>query len=307
MIDERMEEKAALHVLGALTPAEAREFKAAMRQDPELKVFVSTLTVSVGALAGAVPAVEPPPQLRAKILAQVAEPQKMISLPERKTGFLNWLPWVFATGVAVLCMVLFAQDSSLRQKNTAQTDKINSLNSLAENLQTATNELQKNVLTLQEAARQLNATITGQSEQISSLTTLATTLQAVTNDLQQTVFALQATNRLANLKIAMLNSLLADAPTAVAVTLWDDAKQEGVFVVQHLKTLPADRDYQLWVLDKGTTPVDAGVFRVDASGGVRVEFKAKQLIQSAGKFAVTEEIRGGVPSPTLKNMVLVGG
>ena len=105
----------------------------------------------------------------------------------------------------------------------------------------------------------------------------------------------------------MLNSLLADAPTAVAVTLWDDHKQEGVFVVQHLKTLPPDRDYQLWVLDKGTTPVDAGVFRVDANGSVRVEFKAKQLIQSAGKFAVTEEVRGGVAAPTIKNMVLVGG
>ena len=43
MIDERMEEKAALHVLGALTPEEAREFKAAMRQDSELKEFVKWL------------------------------------------------------------------------------------------------------------------------------------------------------------------------------------------------------------------------------------------------------------------------
>ncbi len=76
MIDERMEEKAALHVLGALTPEEAREFKAAMRQDSELKEFVGTLTASVGALSGAVPPVEPPPQLRAKILAQLTKPQK---------------------------------------------------------------------------------------------------------------------------------------------------------------------------------------------------------------------------------------
>ena len=132
-------------------------------------------------------------------------------------------------------------------------------------------------------------------------------MQSATNDLQQTVLALQATNRLTNMKIAMLNSLLADAPLAVAVSLWDDSKQEGVFVVQHLKTLPPERDYQLWVLDNGTTPVDAGVFRVDESGNVRVEFKTKSLIKVAGKFAVTEEARGGVASPTLKNMVLVGG
>ena len=52
MIDECMAEKATLHVLGALTLAEAREFKAELRQDAELKAFVSTLSVSVGALAG---------------------------------------------------------------------------------------------------------------------------------------------------------------------------------------------------------------------------------------------------------------
>ena len=116
--------------------------------------------------------------------------------------------------------------------------------------------------------------------------------------------ALQETNRLANLKIAMLNSLLTDAPQAVAVSLWDESRQDGVFVAQNLKALPANRDYQLWVLDNGTTPVDAGVFHVDEHGGVRVEFKAKQLVKAAGRFAVTEEIKGGVASPTIKNMVL---
>ena len=279
MIDERMEEQASLHVLGALTPDEAREFKKILHADPELQKFVARLSQATGALAGAIPVVEPPPQLRAKILAQIAGPQKMISLPPRKSGFLNWLPWGFATCIAVLCIVLFAQDSRLRQLVGAQ----------------------EQAAVLQQ--QQLN----DQQLRINSLTLLASTLQETTNDLQQTVLALQATNRLANLTIAMLNSLLADAPTAVAVTLWDESKQEGVFVVQHLKTLPADRDYQLWVLENGTTPVDAGVFRVDENGGVRVEFKAKQPIKIAGKFAVTEEARGGAASPTIKNMVLVGG
>ncbi len=143
--------------------------------------------------------------------------------------------------------------------------------------------------------------------QINSLHALAGALTATTNDLQHTLSALRATNRLANLKIAMLNSLLADAPTAVAVTLWDDSKREGVFVVQHLKPLPANRDYQLWVLENGVAPVDPGVFRVDAAGGARVEFKTKKLVKVAGRFAVTEEASGGVAAPTIKNMVLVGG
>lgn len=71
MIDERLQEQASLHVLGALSPTEASEFKQAMRSDAELKAFVGTLTSSVGALAGAVAISAPPPRLREKILARV--------------------------------------------------------------------------------------------------------------------------------------------------------------------------------------------------------------------------------------------
>ncbi len=74
MMDERMEEQASLHVLGALSPAEAYAFKNAMKADPKLKAFVARLSTATGALAGALPLAEPPPQLRAKILAQLAQP-----------------------------------------------------------------------------------------------------------------------------------------------------------------------------------------------------------------------------------------
>jgi anti-sigma-K factor RskA len=262
MIDERMEEQASLHVLGALNKTEAREFKQAMQANPELKKFVASLSTATGALAGAVPMAEPPPQLRAKILAQVAPPQKIISLPERKFPLTNWLSWSFAACLAILSYALFSQNTYWR----LQTD------------------LQK-----------LRA---------DSLETVVQSLQSATNDLRQTVFALQETNRLANLKIAMLNSLVADAPKAIAVSLWDNEKQDGVFVAENLKALPADKDYQLWVLDNGTTPVDAGVFHVDENGRVRVAFKTKLQIKIAGKFAVTEEVKGGAASPTIKSMVL---
>ena len=67
---------------------------------------------------------------------------------------------------------------------------------------------------------------------------------------------------------------------------------------------PPGNDYQLWVLDQGTTPVDAGVFHVDENGNVRVEYRTKLPIKTAGRFAVTEEVKGGVASPTIKNMIL---
>ena len=105
MIDERMEEQAALHVLGALTGEEAYEFKKQLQASPELQEYVSRLSLATGALAGAAPLSEPPPQLRAKILARVQPVQKTVSLPERNPGFFSWLPWALATGAAVICVV----------------------------------------------------------------------------------------------------------------------------------------------------------------------------------------------------------
>ena len=293
MIDERMEEQASLHVLGALTAAEAMEFKKVLQTNSALQAYVARLSVATGALAGAIPLNEPPPQLRAKILAQIGEPQKMLALPERKPGFFNWWPWVAAACLVVLSLALATHSGWLKQQLTVALLRNHELDNVVATLQSETNTLQQTVTTLLASQNDWQQ--------------MVGTLQSATNNLQQTVAALQATNRLATMKIAMLNSLLADAPTAVAVSLWDESKQEGVFVVQHLKSLPADRDYQLWVLENGTTPVDAGVFRVDAEGSVRVEFKTKQPIKIAGKFAVTEEVRGGVLSPTIKNMVLAGG
>jgi anti-sigma-K factor RskA len=262
MIDERMEEQASLHVLGALTESEAREFKKVMHADPELQKFVARLSTATGALAGAVTLAEPPPQLRAKILAQIGPAQKIIPLPEQKLSLWSWLPWTFATTLAILCVVLFAQDT------------------------------------------QLQKTVAEQANQIGELNQFAQSLQSATNDLQQAVLALQETNRLANLRIAMLNSLVADAPKAIAVSLWDNEKQDGVLVAQNLKALPTNRDYELWVMDENQNPVAAGVFHMDASGAMRMDFKPIHAIKTAGKFCVTEEVRGGVVSPTIKNLVL---
>jgi len=46
--------------------------------------------------------------------------------------------------------------------------------------------------------------------------------------------------------------------------------------------------------------------QVDDAGNGRAEFKARRPIQSAAQFAVTEEVKGGAPVPTLKAMVLAG-
>jgi anti-sigma-K factor RskA len=270
MIDERMEEQASLYVLGVLTPEETREFEAALGRDFELQHLVEKLRVSRDALAGALPQATPPPALKEKILAQISAQEKIVPLLTNIDDHgIGWSIWL--PWALAACLAIVCGVSLSQQRNLRQK-------------------------------------IGEQAKQIVDLNVLADSLRSETQDLQHAVATLQETNRLANLRIAMLGSMLSDSPKAVAVSLWDDKEQRGVFVVQNLKPLPADKDYQLWVIDpKYPTPVSAGVFQVDAQGNVRLQFKADKLIESASKFAVTQEPKGGLLTPTLKNLVLIGG
>jgi anti-sigma-K factor RskA len=270
MIDERMEEQASLYVLGVQTPEETHEFETALSQNVELQHLVEKLRASRDALAGSLPRVMPPPALKHKILAQIAAQTKAIpSSARNEARSESWTIWL--PWALAACLVIICA-VSLAQQN------------------------------------RLRQKVDEQAKQMVELNQMADSLRNQTQDLKQAVATLQETNRLANLRIAVLGSLLADSPKAVAVSLWDNKQQRGIFVVQNLKPLPADKDYQLWVIDpKYPTPVSAGVFQVDAQGNVRLEFKADKLIESASKFAVTQEPKGGLLTPTLKNLVLIGG
>jgi anti-sigma-K factor RskA len=269
MIDERMEEQAGLFVLGALTPEETRAFETALGRDAELQGLVAALRISRDALAGSLPQVTPPPALKKKILAQIEAQEKVVPMPSRAERSEGWAIWLPWALAACLAVVCAV---SLSQQKTLR---------------------QKN---------------DEQTRQLADLNQMADSLRDETQDLKQAVATLRETNRLENIRIAMLNSMLADSPKAVAVSLWDNQQQRGVFVVQNLKPLPVDKDYQLWVIDpKYPAPVSAGVFQVDAQGNVRLQFKAGKLIETASKFAVTQEPKGGLSTPTLKNLVLIGG
>lgn len=91
---------------------------------------------------------------------------------------------------------------------------------------------------------------------------------------------------------------------ARAKVFWSEKAKRGFVVAANLEALPADRQYQLWVFDKGK-PVDAGVFDADAAGRALFESKDLSAIAAAENFAVTVEPRGGVPQPT-GPIVLIG-
>ncbi len=99
-------------------------------------------------------------------------------------------------------------------------------------------------------------------------------------------------------KVVTLAGLPVD-PTGSARIFWDPQTHELHMNVLSLPAPPEGKQYQLWALADGV-PVDAGVF--DVVSGVQ----HMRSVVAADAFAVTLETAGGVPSPTLTAMYLMG-
>jgi anti-sigma-K factor RskA len=93
------------------------------------------------------------------------------------------------------------------------------------------------------------------------------------------------------------------APTARAKVLFNPATHKVYVDVRSLPALPADKQYQLWALDKGK-PVDAGVLTVATATGEGIQLMKD--VANAQTFAMTIEPVGGSANPTLNTMTVVG-
>lgn len=71
MISEQQQEQASLYVLGTLDAGERLAFEAELRAQPELLSFVRELEATTVLMAKAVPAVNPPPSLRDRVLGSL--------------------------------------------------------------------------------------------------------------------------------------------------------------------------------------------------------------------------------------------
>jgi anti-sigma-K factor RskA len=122
MIDERHEELAALYVLDLLEGAERAQFETALARDPSLQALVRELRESSAALAHTAPAVPPPSDLRARVMASVggatapaAAPDNVVRPPA--SVFRTLLPWAAAAGFALAAAGLGSLYLTSRQQN----------------------------------------------------------------------------------------------------------------------------------------------------------------------------------------------
>ena len=292
MIDERTEELAALHALDLLEGTERAAFETRLAGDPELQTLVQELRETAAALALAVPGAIPNPALKARLLQQISDAPirdttRNAILPFRLPVLI---PWAAAAGFALVAAWL-GRDLLATREEAANQRTESRLAQLV--LRDTENRLQAERIILNQQLADSGRQLADNQKQLAATASdAAAANQRVAALMQQ----LKAEGDLAQFKIATLSSMLGNSPQAVAVAVWNPARQEGVLAVDKLPALAQNQDYQLWVVDpKYQNPVNGGVFTVDANGVARVQFKADQPISAINAFAVTLERKGGVP------------
>lgn len=326
--EDAIEELACLYALGALKAEEAHAFEERLRAEPALQAKVGELRDGAALLARALPPVAPPAEVRARVLesfkadrpnrGEAGEPRARVETPAApavvpprphpdqpnrarpRSILASVAPWAAAAGFAAMAWWQWQQAVEVRrQRDLAMQDA----SVWAANAQLAANRNSELSLAIQKAEAEMQS-LSGQRDQALAQ---ARSIENESESLRRQVAELKEQNDLSNARVAVLGSLIKRKPEARAASVWSSERQSGVLVVENLPALPAGRDYQLWVLDptKGA-PISAGVFQVDDTGAARVEFTAVEPVNDPAQFAVTEEKKGGVPSPTLEKLVLSG-
>ena len=132
-----------------------------------------------------------------------------------------------------------------------------------------------------------------QKEAMSQMTASNTVLQTKVTDLAN------QNDLMFNSRNIKLNGV-ATHPGMLANVYWDTSKK--VYLkVNNLPSAPEGKQYQLWAIVDGK-PVSAGMF----NGNEPNEIQSMAVIDKAQAFAITLEKKGGVASPTMEAMYVMG-
>lgn len=286
---ERREELATLYALGTISSAERTELQQAQRDADagvdsdaaadarEVSTLVRDLSRTAVGLGQAAPQIEPPAQLRARVLSSVtgkrfgaavvpiaAAPAPAATATAAVRPVRAWPGWLAAAAAFVLAVGVGAYALQLRGRVEQANDQ------LAEVTTRATNA-ERDLVSIQRAL--------GDAE-------------AQTRTLRLEAAVLIAPDMT---KIDLAGQPV--APSAAARAFW--SRTQGlVFAANHLPAPPANKTYQLWVVAAKLPPISAGLLTPDAQGNITAHIATPQDIPTPVALAVTLEPAGGVPAPT---------
>jgi anti-sigma-K factor RskA len=131
-------------------------------------------------------------------------------------------------------------------------------------------------------------------------------LAAMWTSSRNEIAKLEQQDLLSRIRIAALQSQVDAYAKTSAIVVWNPDQQNGVLQFERLPALPANQDYQMWVIDpKQPHPVSAGLVPKSIDQERRVTFSPTKPVGASPKFAVSIEPAGGSSVPR-GQIVLVG-
>ena len=263
--DARFDEHAGLYVLGALTRGECEAFEAHLHGCEACSAEVRRLTPVASALSLGVPQVDPPLDLRRRVIAAIAPsqaPANRAGHASQTTGW-SWMPVAASLALAVGV--------------SAYAWRLN-------------DRLTMRIAVLEQ----------GLADAVARAAAGEQRLVEVRNPLATAQSAMAILSAVDVLRVDLSGQPAAPAATARAFV---SGSRGILFTASALPALPAGRVYQLWVVTP-TAPVSAGLLTPDSAGNVNQIFVAPPAAARPVAVAVTDEPAGGVPLPTGRFQVM---
>ena len=281
MTHEEYKEMLAPYALGALEVAEARLLEEHLRNCRECPSEVAEWSDAAAALALSAPAVEPPVELRARILESVRNtPQNAV---EREAGGSETVSTDDAQNVAsnVIQMPL---DVRRRMRAPLWFGAIAAsiaIIALAASLFVVWKRLNR----LQDQMERERRTAEALAKELSDEREMRELLTAP------------------GVRMTQLAGLGA-AQSASAKLAVDPQTGRAMLFAYNLPPAPAGKAYQLWFIADLKHPVPGAVFNTDQRGRAVMRDQVPEAGRNASVFAVTLEPAGGVSAPTGEKYLL---
>ena len=319
-MNENIEELFPFYALDAVTDSERRQVEDYIASNPDAKSRLDEMIRAASALPYASEPIEPPVALKQTLMDRVnSDAQKRFAPPPpaRESGwsrfigiFLpragNWAPQALAVLSLIIAIGTGAWALSLRTQYVGLQNQYTIL-------QTEVASLRNQYASLQTEAVSLRQELTSQSEAIAEIASLRQEL-ASQREVLAGVATLQQELALQRDVIARIASPDSQAfsiagtehqPEAHGQLIADSKTGSAVLLVSSLQQLEAGRIYEFWLI-KGSTPVAAGLFKVDDNGDAILQVSQNVAPGSYDAIAVSIEPEVGSVQPT-GDIVMLGG
>jgi anti-sigma-K factor RskA len=260
-----------LYVLGDLTPEERAQVEAMAQKHPAIKAELDEIERSLELYADE-NAVEPSEDLRNRVLNSL-----VVNLGDDRT--FSSTKTAAEEDDNVIIPISRARSNTFFKYAFAACLALLVVSIVA--LISVYNKLQE--------SNNLVASLQSQNQKFANQTSLMDNELSIFRDPSFKMLKLQGTDK---------------SPSSALMVAWSPVKKK-VMIDMTNANMPAndkDHQYQLWALVAGK-PVDLGVFDADTTSKGMKEMKS---IASADAFAVTLERRGGSPTPTMVQMMVIG-